>query len=94
MNVTALKAGFEISQPAISQHLAVLRRAGLVSERRDGRSVNYRVDPKGLAPLVDWMGQFSPGGQLATRNFSPIFYNFRAPGGTPGNPSKTQKNKK
>ena len=59
MNVTALKAGFEISQPAISQHLAVLRRAGLVSERRDGRSVNYRVDPNGLAPLVDWMGRYA-----------------------------------
>ena len=59
MNVTELKAGFEISQPAISQHLAVLRQAGLVSERREGRSVNYRVDAKGLAPLVDWVGRYA-----------------------------------
>ncbi|HEY4013288.1 MAG TPA: metalloregulator ArsR/SmtB family transcription factor [Polyangiaceae bacterium] len=44
-----------ISQPAVSQHLAVLREAGLVAERREGRLVYYRVRPKGLRPLVDWL---------------------------------------
>lgn len=53
--VGELTAGFEVSQPAISQHLATLRRAGLVRERRDGRCVRYRVAPKGLRPLVDWI---------------------------------------
>jgi DNA-binding transcriptional ArsR family regulator len=38
----------------VSQHLAALRGAGLVSERREGRHVFYRVEPEGLAPLVDW----------------------------------------
>ena len=53
--VKDLTARFEISQPAVSQHLATLRRAGLVSERRHGRLVYYRVKPKGLRPLIDWM---------------------------------------
>jgi DNA-binding transcriptional ArsR family regulator len=58
MSVSALKAGFAVSQPAISQHLAALRGAGLVQERREGRYAYYRVDPKGLAPLVDWVERY------------------------------------
>ena len=49
MNASDLRRGMTISQPAMSQHLAVLRSAGLVRERRDGRFVNYEVDPEGLA---------------------------------------------
>lgn len=53
--VRDLTARFRISQPAVSQHLAVLRDAGLVTERREGRLTYYRVDPEGLRPLVDWI---------------------------------------
>ncbi len=49
---------FDISQPAVSQHLAALRNAGLVSERRDGRLVYYRVNPKGLRPLINWIAHY------------------------------------
>ncbi len=56
--VKELTANFEISQPAVSQHLAALRGAGLVSERREGRLVYYRVEPKGLRPLVNWIGHY------------------------------------
>ena len=56
--VKDLTARFDISQPAVSQHLAALRRARLVSERRDGRHVYYRVDPAGLRPLVDWIAHY------------------------------------
>src|SRR4051812_37926621 len=56
-NATDLRAGFGISQPAISQHIAALRAAGLVRERRDGRHVNYSVDPDGLQPLLGWIGR-------------------------------------
>jgi DNA-binding transcriptional ArsR family regulator len=49
---------FKFSQPAVSQHLAVLREAGLVAERREGRLVYYRVEPKGLRPLVNWITHY------------------------------------
>jgi DNA-binding transcriptional ArsR family regulator len=56
--VKELTARFDVSQPAISQHLAALKRAGLVALRREGRNVFYRVEPDGLAPLVDWIEHY------------------------------------
>lgn len=56
--VKELTARFDISQPAVSQHLAKLEDAGLVRARRDGRMVYYRVDPRGLEPLVDWITHY------------------------------------
>jgi DNA-binding transcriptional ArsR family regulator len=56
--VKALTAQFQVSQPAISQHLASLKSAGLVSERRAGRLVYYRALPSGLRPLVDWIEHY------------------------------------
>ena len=56
--VKDLTARFDISQPAVSQHLATLRGAGLVSERRQGRLVYYRIDPNGLRPLIDWIAHY------------------------------------
>lgn len=58
MTVSELKAGFSVSQPAISQHLAALRGAGLVAERREGRFAFYRAEPEGLAPLIDWIDRY------------------------------------
>ncbi|MBP6632358.1 MAG: winged helix-turn-helix transcriptional regulator [Kofleriaceae bacterium] len=56
--VKDLTARFSISQPAVSQHLAALREAGLVSGRRDGRCVFYRVEAAGLTPLIDWISHY------------------------------------
>src|SRR5574338_1563900 len=53
--VKDLTARFHISQPAVSQHLAALKDAGLVHGRREGRCVYYRVEPRGMKPLVDWI---------------------------------------
>ncbi len=53
--VGALTKGRGVSQPAISQHLKVLRDAGLVIERRDGRRAYYRALPEGLDPLHSWL---------------------------------------
>jgi len=58
MTATDLRAGFAITQPAMSQHLAVLRGAGLVSERREGRYAHYRIAPDGFAPLHDWLARY------------------------------------
>ena len=58
MNASALREGMEISQPAMSQHLAVLRNAKLVSEQRRGRFVNYEVDPHGLALIGRWLMKY------------------------------------
>jgi DNA-binding transcriptional ArsR family regulator len=53
-----IAAGFDVSRPAISQHLTVLREAGLLSERRQGTSRLYRARPEGLAGLRDFMDRF------------------------------------
>jgi DNA-binding transcriptional ArsR family regulator len=58
VSVKALTARFDISQPAISQHLATLKDAGLVNARRDGRCVHYRVRPRGMKPLIDWIAHY------------------------------------
>ena len=44
---------FEISQPAVSQHLKVLREAGLVTTRRDGTQILYSLDPAGIREVQD-----------------------------------------
>lgn len=53
--VSALTARFDMSQPAVSQHLKVLKDAGLVSQRRDGRKQIYALDPEPLRQAVDWL---------------------------------------
>ena len=55
LTVHALTARAGVSQPAVSKHLTVLKRARLVSDRRAGREMHYSAQPKALAPLVDWM---------------------------------------
>jgi len=53
-----IAVNFEVSRPAVSQHLKVLRDAGLLSERRQGTSRLYRARPEGLAGLRDFMDEF------------------------------------
>src|SRR5439155_25633132 len=53
---------FAVTQPAISQHLKVLKETGLVSERRDGTRRLYSVRPEGLADLHSFLAQVLPPG--------------------------------
>jgi DNA-binding transcriptional ArsR family regulator len=53
---------FAVTQPAISQHLKVLRDAGLVEERREAQRRIYRVRPDGLADLHGFLAEVMPGG--------------------------------
>lgn len=58
MNASSLREGMDISQPAMSQHLSVLCQAKLVRQERDGRYVNYEVDPDGLALIANWLAKY------------------------------------
>ncbi len=58
-NVVALTAHAGVSQPAVSKHMAVLKRAGLVRFRREGRETHYRARPQGLDPVIDWMKHYA-----------------------------------
>ena len=57
--VHALTRYAGVSQPAVSKHLTVLKRAKLVRHRREGRETHYSAQPRALAPLVDWMNYYS-----------------------------------
>ena len=59
-NATEIRDGLSVSQPAVSQHLAVLSGAGLVQERKSGRQVLYNINPDGLSPLFDWLDRYRP----------------------------------
>jgi DNA-binding transcriptional ArsR family regulator len=56
--VGVLADGLPVSRPAVSQHLKVLKEAGLVSEEQDGARRIYRIDPHGLGELRKWLDQF------------------------------------
>jgi DNA-binding transcriptional ArsR family regulator len=53
-----IAAHFDVTRPAVSQHLTVLKEAGLVDERRNGTRRMYRVRPAGLAPIREFLEQF------------------------------------
>jgi DNA-binding transcriptional ArsR family regulator len=57
-SVSALAGHFEMSRPAVSQHLRVLLDAGLVTEERHGRERHYHFVPERLAPVRDWIADY------------------------------------
>ena len=56
--VHALTDHAGVSQPAVSKHLGVLKQAGLVRDRREGRETHYSAQPQALAPLIDWISLY------------------------------------
>jgi DNA-binding transcriptional ArsR family regulator len=58
MSAGEIASRFDVTRPAISQHLAVLRDAGLLSERRDGTRRLYRARPEGMADLRAFFEEF------------------------------------
>ena len=58
ISVAELTQGSGVTQSAISQHLRLLKQAGLIVDRAQGRNVFYRAEPEGLVPLADWMGHY------------------------------------
>ncbi len=57
--VGALTAFAGVSQPAVSKHLGVLKQAGLVRDRHEGRKTHYSAEPGALAPLADWTSRMA-----------------------------------
>jgi DNA-binding transcriptional ArsR family regulator len=56
--VGEIAEGLPVSRPAVSQHLAVLKAAGLVTDEAEGVRRVYRIDPHGLGPIRAWLDQF------------------------------------
>ncbi|MCK0095218.1 metalloregulator ArsR/SmtB family transcription factor [Yoonia sp. F2084L] len=59
LTVVVLTEHAGISQPAVSKHLGVLKRAGLVNDRQDGRKTHYSPKPRALGPLTDWAAEMN-----------------------------------
>jgi len=59
LTVGALTAKAGVSQPAVSKHLGILKTAGLVRDRQQGRQTHYSALPRALSPLVDWTSRMS-----------------------------------
>jgi DNA-binding transcriptional ArsR family regulator len=57
-SVNALAGHFQMSRPAVSQHLRILLAAGLVTEQRHGRERRYHLVPARLAPVRDWIAHY------------------------------------
>ena len=57
--VGALTARGKVSQPAVSKHLGLLKQAGLVRDRQDGRQTHYSAQLGALAPLIDWTSRIT-----------------------------------
>lgn len=57
--VGGLTTQAQVSQPAVSKHLAVLKQAGLVRDRHEGRQTHYSAHLNALAPLLDWTSQMT-----------------------------------
>jgi DNA-binding transcriptional ArsR family regulator len=57
--VGGLTAQAGVSQPAVSKHLGLLKRAGLVRDRHEGRQTHYSAQPGALSPLIDWTNQMA-----------------------------------
>jgi DNA-binding transcriptional ArsR family regulator len=58
LSVGEIARGLPVSRPAVSQHLKVLKAAGLVSDQAAGTRRVYHIDPKGLAAIRMWLDQF------------------------------------
>ena len=56
--VGEIASGLPVSRPAVSQHLKLLKEAGLVTETAAGTRRIYRIDPRGLGAMRDWLDQF------------------------------------
>lgn len=65
--VHVLAGSFDISRPAISRHLRVLKQAKLISEKKSGRENRYALHASRLKPVRDWLDEFAPPARVADK---------------------------
>ena len=70
-SVTELVDHFSTSRPAVSKHLGILREAGLVVARRDGRNQIYELESAPLGPVREWLARFGEPEQPARKSSRP-----------------------
>ncbi|MBX3583478.1 MAG: helix-turn-helix transcriptional regulator [Rhizobiaceae bacterium] len=88
ITVVELTRGSGVTQGAVSQHLKSLKQAGLVAERPEGRNVFYRADPRGLAPLADWMSHYEAFWRERFANLRALLADIDPPKGKAGRPDQ------
>jgi DNA-binding transcriptional ArsR family regulator len=70
--VGVLAEGLPVSRPAVSQHLKVLKEAGLVTETTEGTRHIYRLDPRGIAAMRDWLDDLWSEALAAFQDFADL----------------------
>src|SRR5262245_4817035 len=78
-SVTELAAPFEMSQPAISKHLKVLERAGLVSRRRDAQRRPVRLEARPMAAATEWLERYREFWQARFQRLDALLAEMKAP---------------
>jgi DNA-binding transcriptional ArsR family regulator len=73
--VNAIAARFDMRRPSVSEHLRVLRDAGLVTEQRDGRQRYYQLDASPLADVRDWLTPYERFWRTKLRNLHDLLTN-------------------
>lgn len=88
-SVAELSKPFEMSQPAISKHLKVLERAGLISRRRDAQRRPRRVEPKPLAEATEWLERYRRSLEASFQRLDSLLDEMKSMEKDPG-PKKSQ----
>ncbi|MEJ2502689.1 MAG: metalloregulator ArsR/SmtB family transcription factor [Gemmatimonadota bacterium] len=83
-SVAELAEPFEMSQPAVSKHLKVLERAGLVSVRRDGARRPRRVEPEALEAATEWIERYRQVWEANFQRLGAVLEEMKVAGGEAG----------
>lgn len=86
-SVTELAEPFRMSQPAISKHLKVLERAGLVTVGKDGARRPRRLEPEPLEAATEWIERYRQAWEHSYQRLDALLDEMKAAGGTPAEPS-------
>ena len=92
--VNELAAPFSISQPAVSKHLKILERAGLVSRSSAGTSRPVRIEAAPMREAVDWLEKYRDFWEKSFSHLDALLEILQTPVNTPDTPLKTNKRKK